>query len=680
MANPNPQLEAALAQFAAQPGTTPDQEAQLRAAVIADADRLDLLNQQAAAGQLKGFALETPGGAPNLTGAYDKAAGVVTLPVASFQPGGTAAGDDLKAVVDLQAITVDFAHKTYQDAAKQTHTVSQDMVTNLQSTLNGSPVLASQIKDAVTQGHVQHFSLLDGSMSAGATYDGNTQREDGTPKGINLPPLGLQTNSPANPQGKYDAQDMTFVLGHEIQHGFNDAAKDQARSTFLTAVNQQARVRGPLHDYTDELRAYVQAGREDEAKAEIAGWNALLSREQQSVPSANLDHMLFVTRNDRVRDFVVQDPSIATAHAIAKPGLTFNQDGSLAMTAAEVDSATQQAAVAQGKTSADVARGNMDAMGQHYFDRPSPNYAHPGQRPVHLGNHKDLAGNPQPSADYSNYYGTWALEQIVTAEDRANVRYQGAKPQITIDMAGLGLKEDLIEMEGLDLGRNKAPRPYLDTSQTPAAPGHFHHTQNGSVNPQHDHQYVPVAPAGRISPSGDPVLDRWIDALQDGNQAQARSLAMAFAQSPEGQRIWTDTLAEVRAEEAQQKPWLAQARETPLFNQALDQLDKLGPQLGQPWTQEQREQLAGAIALEAKAVRLSSIDALVPTRDGMGLTAVSNNPTDQLLGRRATVDPTQAAEQPLQQSMQQFNEETQRQANQAIEAQQRQEQSRGMSM
>ena len=64
----------------------------------------------------------------------------------------------------------------------------------------------------------------------------------------------------------------------------------------------------------------------------------------------------------------------------------------------------------------------------------------------------------------------------------------------------------------------------------------------------------------------------------------------------------------------------------------------------------------------------------------MGLTAVSNNPTDQLLGRRATVDPTQAAEQPLQQSMQQFNEETQRQANQAIEAQQRQEQSRGMSV
>ncbi len=50
MANPNPQLEAALALFAAQPGTTTDQEAQLRAAVVADADRLNLLNQQAAVG------------------------------------------------------------------------------------------------------------------------------------------------------------------------------------------------------------------------------------------------------------------------------------------------------------------------------------------------------------------------------------------------------------------------------------------------------------------------------------------------------------------------------------------------------------------------------------------------------------------------------------------------------
>jgi hypothetical protein len=464
MAAPNSQLEAALAQFAAQPGTTPDQEAQLRSAIVGDANLLTQLNNEAAAGQLKSFALETPGGASNLIGTYDKQTGAVTLPAASFQPGGTIAGDDLKAVIGLQAMSVDFAYKTYQDAARQTQTVNQDMVSNLQSTLNGSPVLAEQVKEAVKQGHVQHFGLLDGRMAAGATYDGESR--DGTPKGINLPPLGLQTNSPANPQGRYDARDMTFVLGHEIQHGFNDATKDQARGAFLTTIGQQARVQAPIHDYTDELRGYIQAGREDEAKAEIAGWNALLSREQQIVPNASLDHMLFVTRNGRVRDFVEQDPNITKAQASARSGLTFNPDGSLSQTPA-----------------------NIAALGQHYFDRPSPAYAQPGDRPVGLGEHK-----PNPTADYTNYYGTWALEQIAAAEDRANVRHQGARPQIAIDMAGLGLKEDLIEMEGLNLGGNKTPRSYLDTSQTPAAQGRFHHTQDGSVNAQHDHQHVPIAP------------------------------------------------------------------------------------------------------------------------------------------------------------------------------------------
>src|SRR3546814_17431288 len=64
-------------------------------------------------------------------------------------------------------------------------------------------------------------------------------------------------------------------------------------------------------------------------------------------------------------------------------------------------------------------------------------------------------------------------------------------------MAGLGLKEDLIEMEGLDLGRNKARRPYYDSATSPATLHHFDHTQDGSVHPTHDHQPVPVAQARR---------------------------------------------------------------------------------------------------------------------------------------------------------------------------------------
>ncbi|WP_296278551.1 XVIPCD domain-containing protein [Pseudoxanthomonas sp.] len=650
MVKPNPQLEAALARFAAQPGATPVLEAQLRAAVLADPNRLNVLNQQAVTRQLQGFALEMSSTSPSLIGTYDKQAGVITLPATSFRPVGTTASDDLKAVIGLQAITVDFAYKTWQDHAGKIHAVDQDMVTNLQSALNGSPVLADQMKDAIRQGHVQHFSLLGNGMAAGATYDGNTVRQDGTPKGINLSPSGLQTNTPANPLGRYDVRDMTFVLGHEIRHGFNNAAKDNATGIFVRSITVQAKAQGHIHDYTDELRAYIQAGREDEAKAEIAGWNALLSRERQLNPSMPGLDMMADAGNDRTLDFVQRDP--VTKALSINQGLTFNQDGSLSQNPA-----------------------NIAAMGQHYFDRPSHVHAQPGQRPVGIGEHK-----PNPTADYPNYYGTWALEQIVAAEDRANVSYKGARPQIAIDMAVLGLKENLIEMEGLDLGANKAPRPYLDTSQIPAKPGHFHHTQDASMG--HDHQHVPIVAAGRIRASGDPVVDRWIDALQVGDQAAAKVLQKEFTESPDGRRLWVESLADAQAWEARQKPWLAQARDTPLFNQAMDHLERLEPQMDAHWTQRQREQLAGTIALEARRDHLPEISALVQTRDG-GLMAVWNHPHNPILDRRTdTINPAQASEQPLRQSMQAFNEETQRQEQQTIiDAQQRQvqEQQQGMA-
>ena len=142
MAGPNAQLEAAFARFAAQPGVAAQAVAQLRSAACVDAERLDQLNRQASGGLLTGFALEAPGRAQSLVGTYDKTSGVVTVPSSGFQPGSTTAGRDLQAVLGLQAIIVEFAHRTWQDPRGQQHTVSQDMVDNLQSTLNASPVLA----------------------------------------------------------------------------------------------------------------------------------------------------------------------------------------------------------------------------------------------------------------------------------------------------------------------------------------------------------------------------------------------------------------------------------------------------------------------------------------------------------------------------------------------------------
>ena len=182
----------------------------------------------------------------------------------------------------------------------------------------------------------------------------------------------------------------------------------------------------------------------------------------------------------------------------------------------------------------------------------------------------------------------------------------------------------------------------------------------------HDHQHVPIAAAGRIRPSGDPVVDRWIDALLDGDHAAAKVVQQEFTESPDGRRLWAESLADAHAWEGRQKPWLAQARDTPLFKQAMDHLERLEPRVDSHWTQQQREQLAGTIALEALRNHLPEISALVQTRDG-GLMAVWNHPHDRILDQRTdTIDPAQAAERPLRQSMQEFSEETQRQDQQTM--------------
>jgi len=78
---------------------------------------------------------------------------------------------------------------------------------------------------------------------------------------------------------------------------------------------------------------------------------------------------------------------------------------------------------------------------------------------------------------------------------------------------------------------------------------------------------------------------------------------------------------------------------------------------------------------------LPEISDLVTSRDG-SLIAVWNHPNNSALDRRTdTIDPGQAAEQPLQQTMRQFSDESQRQEQQTIiDAQQRQMQGQQQGM
>jgi hypothetical protein len=549
MSTLNPQLEIALSQFATQPGVTSAQEAQLRAAVASDALLLERLNQDAADGHLKGFALSQSSGKSTLAGTYEKASGVVTLPASSFARTGPAASADLSATLRLQDMSLRFAHSDYDDpASKLCRPITQEMVNNLQSTINGSPVLAQEMKKAVTppgpgqEAPLQHFAPLSGTV-AGGTYNGDTRT-------MSLPPTSLLT--------PFNSVDMTFVLGHETQHAFNHGTSMAAYRSLDTETRQIAQGNSLAHDYTEPIGKLIQASREDEAGAQIAGWNALLSRQQQITPMAGLDNML-KTKNSRVLDFVEFNES--TNSAQARPGLTFNPDTTLSQTPA-----------------------NIAAAGQYYFDKPPKGT--PGvtaHQTTGLGFHGD--------SDYRNYYGAVAVGGAINAERAYAQPVNGHRPNMQIDMSRLGLREDLMERNGITIGKNPGtPQPYNDTSQLPPAPRHFDHTNTPAGVPN-SHQHVPVIPgaAGSLGANaGDPrdpeaaqpfgtpqaqrelsptadfsaYLDRMLAAAQSGDDASFRKMTQTLADLPPGRELRAEAVAAVDQQEqlaAQHQAQLQQA-------------------------------------------------------------------------------------------------------------------------
>ena len=450
MARPNRELQAAIDRFGATSGANSDQVAQLYAAIDADSSLLRSLNKEAEAGRLKGFAFHIST-RDNLVGAYDIQSGMIMLPASGFREAGKEPSPNLAGALRIQDMSVRFAHSSYTDAANQPATVSQEMVDNLQRTINGSPVLADQMKAATAAGHLKQFAVMAPGTGAGGTYDGSTQT-------MNLPASSLQSKTAANPAGKFNLGSLTFVLGHETQHGFNHAEKQAAYRVFDSEVRKIARDSNPINDYTLPIEKLVQAGREDESKAEIAGWNAVLSSTQQIKPSVDLAVMSKIQVN-QVRDFV--DYDIVAQKASPKSGLVFNPDFSLSQTPE-----------------------NIAAMGRHYFDKhPDGTPGIPLQQTSSLGPHRE--------ADYPNYYGRNAIQRAITIDRKHAHSVDGVEPQMQINMAQLRLDERLIERLGLEIDPHPERRhAYYDASQSPPALRHFDHTETGLSRYEH----VPIDP------------------------------------------------------------------------------------------------------------------------------------------------------------------------------------------
>lgn len=354
--------------------------------------------------------------------------------------------------------------------------VTQDQVANLRTVLNGSPALVDQFNSVVHSHDLRHIGPLT-NPNAGGQYNPATRTME-LPLSILTPPLTGEKIGEA-----------TFVLGHELRHAPDRHAVDQASQTFGTAVYQKAQQPGAQHDYTPELRTMLAANRQDEAKAEISGWNAVVGAVRVGNPNPTLEQ-IYNFKPSRMDDFIDRTGTSPNYSYALKPNLHLNADMSMSPTPGP--------------------HGNVEGMGQNYYDQTPAALAGAGRGLGHNG-----------TSDYQNLYAASLVGYIVTAERTYHAPQPGVHaPVVAIDMQRLKLNESLLEQNGLDLGAIHTPMQYKDIGTHPASTHHFDHTVSGP----HAHQYVPVVPAAGAS--------RGNGRAEDGEtREQGRESAAAPAQT-----------------------------------------------------------------------------------------------------------------------------------------------------
>lgn len=453
MAGPNPKLEAAFKQFGNERGITPEQVNQLRETIVNTPVLLKAYNEDAENGHVQSFLVAPLGG--RSIGFYNPETNKVGIP-SDVLSGKPPVDRDLATVLKLQDMSLRFA---------KAPGITADMHGNLQQTLNGSPILVDQLKEAVRDEAKRDLVGFDinSKSGSGATY--NPAR-----KTMNLNPSSLSSDT-------FNQSNLTHMLGHELQHTFNRGKIEESKNTYYASLRAIAGDDNPVNDYTAPMKVRMQDLRRDEAEAEINGWNTLLSYERERTGRpVSLQGMWNNTSRQRVEDYLVLD---GKGHAIARPGLQFNSDNSLSPTTGPNGN-------------------NIEAMGRHFFDQPPA-----GTRGVRPQDTMTLG--PHGHSDYKNSYGAAMISQAILYERGVGQAKHGEASQMHLNMRELGFKEKLIEENGLYMkSGSKASQAYFDTSTSPPKARHF----DLGVDGQNKNRHGPAEaqePAGRartLTPTG----------------------------------------------------------------------------------------------------------------------------------------------------------------------------------
>lgn len=141
---------------------------------------------------------------------------------------------------------------------------------SIKSSIYADPYLLEKLSKAAIDGIFKEITLIpfDGS---GGNMKGTTLR------------LPYDERNVGDLREK-NIQNLTYLLGHEIQHAFNAGERKKLFDKIDKDIQSLAGSSGSK-DYGPLIKRYVNLSAWDEASAAIGGWNALIARERAASPT-----------------------------------------------------------------------------------------------------------------------------------------------------------------------------------------------------------------------------------------------------------------------------------------------------------------------------------------------------------------------------------------------------------
>ena len=380
--------------------------------------------------------------------------------------------------------------------------MNMKLYNNLVELITVSPELVSQFNEASKEPNpkLKELSFLPKDKHEAGIYDSSSRT-------ISIHLENLNKFDSQKPWGR-DQYSLLFTIGHELRHALNDDMKAESLKSLQNAIKGETEKYkiGEINniDYTKPISDYLSVSRKDEADAQIAGYNAVVSAMKNKGIELTLENILKTTPPEMSSYFIDHEikytnQNIKESYSF-KPGYQPNPDNTLDR----------------------KLESNLEASANYYFDRNTSGMGCNGK------------------SNYINYYASFPLARAIDADFSArqqnkNYTYENYPFPVKMNLpvpridnpnefVHLPLSEAIIEYNGLNIHTNNKSIRYIDRStgntgffdNTVCKPNTPKSPNSKQSNTQPQANIAAEAETSAVAPQGFSMNSRIKAAVSDG--------------------------------------------------------------------------------------------------------------------------------------------------------------------